>query len=495
MNKFYSFAIAAMALMCSVTAQAGDKFVVDGLQYEIMDDGSGVQVTKSTESSGYAGDITVPATVKNGNVTYKVVAVGKDAFRRCASIKSVTLPNTVQIIDGYAFNASSVEKVVLGEGVERIMDGAFAVVRSLAELSEIPASCLYIEDGAFSMTDKLTAFKVNADNPAYKSIDGALYTKSGKTLLAVPFGMDPSGFVVPEGTDSIASNVFNTFKTLEKITFSSTLKYIGLSAFTACNVMENTNDFPETLEVIGGSAFSSCYALKNLTVGPNVTTIGGYAFNGAVTPTEVHVGSKTSMGFNAFASNRSVIAKITIDAPEAANAKIPEFCFQYAQIEEIIIPEGYTAIDSRAFENNSKLKTIDLPATLATIGNMAFGNDKPEVIVSRGTVPPAFKYYTSYADQLIAPDCMATVKVYVPDAAVETYKADAMWSKFTNILPLSQYSGVQDVVADDAVKTVATESYYDLSGREVAPAAEKKGLYIVRTTYTDGSVKTAKKVF
>lgn len=493
MKKNLLFAIATAVLAGSVTAHAGDKFVVDGIQYEIMDDGSGVMVAPSTDRDGYTGNVTVPATVKNGNITYKVVGVGKNAFQWC-EVDTVILPNTVVLIEQYAFNASDVKKLDMGTGVEKIVDGALAVVKELEDLSEIPACCTEIQAGAFSMTNSLKEFKINPENPVYKVVDGCIYSKSGKTLYAVPFGMQPAELVIPEGCDSVANNACNTYMDLLKVTFPSTLKYVGVGAFTYCNQMVNTNDFPESLEVIGASAFSSCYKLKDLTIKPTVTLVGGMAFNNAVTPVEVHVGSQTVLGANAFSSGRSVISKVTFDTPEVTTV-VPTFAFQYSKVEEIILPEGYTEIEGRAFAQTSKCRKIDLPSTLTTMGVAPFEKDSVDTLISRAVTPPVYNNYNNPNYPLLNKTCWETVKVYVPDESIAAYKEANGFSDFTNILPLSQLAGIEDVIVEDIMKAVDSETYFDLSGRQVAPAVDKKGLYIVRTKYSDGTVKTGKRVF
>lgn len=94
--------------MFALSAPNADAFILDGISYELLEDGSGVYVSKCAQT----GDITVPATVKNGAVTYKVVAVGKNAFQY-SEATSVTLPSTVtELMDG-AFNASDIISINL----------------------------------------------------------------------------------------------------------------------------------------------------------------------------------------------------------------------------------------------------------------------------------------------------------------------------------------------------------------------------------------------
>lgn len=86
----------------------------------------------------------------------------------------------------------------------------------------------------------------------------------------------------------------------------------------------------------------------------------------------------------------------------------------------------------------------------------------------------------------------ATRWVWLFEGGIETlgvqsvYKYEGTVTEST-ITTLTVGSGVANAVAD---KEVASESYFDLSGRQVSAPAE--GFYIVKRTYTDGSVTTSK---
>ena len=82
----------------------------------------------------YTGDITIPATVENGGITYTVTSIGDRAFYRCSSLKSVTL----------------------GSGLETIGDYVFYGCRSLAEITcraTVPPVC---GPRSFDYVDKYT---------------------------------------------------------------------------------------------------------------------------------------------------------------------------------------------------------------------------------------------------------------------------------------------------------------------------------------------------
>ena len=77
--------------------------------------------------------------------------------------------------------------------------------------------------------------------------------------------------------------------------------------------------------------------------------------------------------------------------------------------------------------------------------------------------------------------------LYVPEEAIEAYKAAPEWKNFKNILPIKD--GVSDVTTDDA-QVVATE-YHDLAGRRLEAPAER-GITIRTDVYSDGTRRSAK---
>ncbi len=77
--------------------------------------------------------------------------------------------------------------------------------------------------------------------------------------------------------------------------------------------------------------------------------------------------------------------------------------------------------------------------------------------------------------------------LYVPEEAIEAYKAAPEWKEFKKILPIKD--GVDDVTADEA-QVVATE-YHDLYGRRLEAPAER-GITIRTDVYSDGTRRCTK---
>ena len=85
----------------------------------------------------------------SGSVTYKVTAIGTDAFRVNSTLTSITIPDGVTTIESYAFyDCKSLTNVIIPEGVTYIGNRAFSICTSLKSVS-LPASLTECGD-AFS---------------------------------------------------------------------------------------------------------------------------------------------------------------------------------------------------------------------------------------------------------------------------------------------------------------------------------------------------------
>ena len=70
-------------------------FEVDGLYYNIIDDGKAVEVTSPPASYYSDAVVTIPAAVTHGGTTYPVTGIGNSAFIYDDELTSVTIPNSV----------------------------------------------------------------------------------------------------------------------------------------------------------------------------------------------------------------------------------------------------------------------------------------------------------------------------------------------------------------------------------------------------------------
>ncbi len=136
-------------------AAVGDYFTADNagktIRYKVTkDDANGKEVEVTSLASGkYTGEITIPATVTDNDVTYNVTKIGQYAFADCSGLSSITIPSSVTSIKGWAFsNCRSLPTIIIPSSVTSIEDYAFYECSSLTSIT-IPSSVTSIDGSAF----------------------------------------------------------------------------------------------------------------------------------------------------------------------------------------------------------------------------------------------------------------------------------------------------------------------------------------------------------
>ena len=305
-----------------------------GMTYKLTDDESGYILT----GIGTCTDlIVVIPSVYNGKA---VVGIGSLAFMGCDSLTSISIPDSVTSIGYGAFmgcnllnyneynnayylgndnnkyvafikaKSEDVTSCSINANCKIIYCEAFSGYTSLTSII-IPGSVTSIGDWAFSGCSKLTSINVNENNKAYKSINGNLYSKDGKTFIQYATGKSDTSFVVPGSVTNIGEWAFLGCTSLISITIPDSVTSIGSSAFYNCTSLTSIT-IPDSVSSIGSSAFYNCSSLTSITIPDSVTSIGYEAFYNCTSLTSVTIpDSVTSIGYEAF-YNCSSLTSITI---------------------------------------------------------------------------------------------------------------------------------------------------------------------------------------
>ena len=199
-------------------------------------------------------DLVIPAIYEGLRVT----AIGDEAFYDCDGLTSVEIPDSVTEIGSRAFEkCSSLTSVVIGDSVTTIGNYAFSSCSNLTSV-EIPdsvttigerafQSCsnltsVVIGDGvttignfAFSSCSSLTNITVSADNTAYQSIDGNLYSKDGTILIQYATGKTATEFIIPDSVTTICEKAFYDCSSLTSVVIGDGVTTIGMQAFDYCS--------------------------------------------------------------------------------------------------------------------------------------------------------------------------------------------------------------------------------------------------------------------
>ena len=213
-----------------------------------------------------------------GEPVYGDDGMGHADYNDCAKITSITIPNSVTSIGERAFAyCESLTSVTIPNSMTSIGDYAFCVCTSLKSI-DIPDSVTNIGYSVFRFCMSLTSINVDTDNQNYKSIDGNLYSKDGKTLVHYAIGKKDTAFDIPEPVTDISSYAFYGCLSLTSITIPDSMISIGDSAFSGCMSLTSIK-IPNSIKSIGHSAFSECGLLTSIIIPDSVTNIADFAFS------------------------------------------------------------------------------------------------------------------------------------------------------------------------------------------------------------------------
>lgn len=177
--------------------KAGETKTVDGNKYKVTDAAKGKETVTYTGSEKKTDKVSVPSTIKIGETSYKVTAIGDNAFSGNTKLTSVTIPSSVTKIGKNAFKGcTKLKKVTIPKNVTSIGANAFYNCKKLTSVTFKGTKLTKIGDGAFQKCASL------------KSV------------------------TIPKSVTEIGKNAFNGCKKLSKVTFKGTkIKKIGKNAF------------------------------------------------------------------------------------------------------------------------------------------------------------------------------------------------------------------------------------------------------------------------
>jgi BspA type Leucine rich repeat region (6 copies) len=255
----------ALILSGALPAVVQAKFI-----YSTNADGVTVTITGYTGSDGV---VTIPDTI-NG---LPVVSVGNNAFARHPTLTSITIPDCVTNIGDWAFTAtdsySSLTNVLIGNNVNSIGRGAFHFCDKLTSI-KIPKSVISIGDGALSGCFGLKKITVDANNPAYSSVDAVLFNKSQTELVQFPGGK-AGNYTIPDSITNIGDYAMWNCPELTSIIIPEGVTSIKKEAFAACGNLISVT-IPSSVTNIEIWAFDSCVSLKGVYFHGNAPGHGEY---------------------------------------------------------------------------------------------------------------------------------------------------------------------------------------------------------------------------
>ena len=457
-----------------MTALPNDDFVVDGIYYRILSNNT-VEVTYGTYGNTYSGDVTIPASVSNGGATYMVTAIGDYAFRSSTGLTSVSMPETVTRIGYRAFYRcdSSFRSVTLPNSLIIIDDEAFASTWLKGTLI-VPNSVTTIGENAFgecSFTEiTLGSGLVEIGMFAF---DRNGYLRRVTCLALTPPLLPGFSYDLLEENVTLyvpyhslaayqANEDWARFGSIRQLTYDFMVNGLGYK-ITSMNTIEVSYcDHELSGEVIIPEVVYNYYigdSAGDFAGSYSVTGIGEFAFydmtlTGAVIPNTV-----IYIGDNAF--GESDLSSVTIGNSVTS---IGKYAFYLTPLTSVTIPNSVESIGLSAFEENWQLESVTIGSGVTTIGNYAFGYCSALTSVTCLATTPPNLAWENYNYNVFDQTTYANATLTVPANALRAYETTGGWNRFNKTVAMPIYDFVVDGIYYNITSDFSVEVTYGTYG-------------------------------
>ena len=457
-----------------------DEVVYESMTFVCLINGEGEKAAKNAtliKSATSTAYVSIPASVKTGDVSYLVTTIGQSAFNNSSKLVNLTLSENINSIEDNAFANCLNISVVTSMIKEPVgfNDNVFSAY----------TASLYVPEGTRAKYQAAKGWKnfatiLEGERNETTTEDGMtyIYATGDKTATLVKAASVDKDFTV-RGTfkvgevtytvTAIDKSVFKDKKTIVNLKIEENIKSIGANAFQNCVNLEKV-EVPSTVTEIGECAFDNCTRLSHIVsrvkstfpINKNVFAESIYPTAKLYVPTVTSADYKTTAGWENFrhilvgdmkevtqedityylvqGQNIATLVKASTSAAEVtipATVKDGEITYNVTDIgayafsgigslKKLTISEGVKSVGIGAFQNCSNLDKVVLPASLTSIGEFAFDKCNRLTLVRNDAQTPigisenVFSVYTG--------------KLNVPIGSGGQYRNADGWKLFSTIL-------------------------------------------------------------
>ena len=364
-------------IIASVCPCFGYDITNDNFSFNILSENEATVVLAKATIPSESTEMNIPSTVFHNGKNYTVTRIGERAINLFYTYFSITVPNTVQVIEDYGiascFHLYLIEfeegekPITIGRGVlnscgdleqavvyrqfiynENITTKPFAGKKKLDSVF-LGGSWHNISEREFAGCPELTYVSLHSD---IYSIGAYAFNNCPKFSEFVDGGYYDQGYDYMDKLREIGEYAFSG-TAMHNFTFSDSLTCIPNRLFYNCPSLRKVY-FPDSciIEKIGVGAFMNCTALESITIPTSIKTINDISFAGC-----------SSLKIFNILDGKEPIAFI--------NGNYTFENFQGTPIKELYIGRDFTG---DPFDENTALETITLGDEVTELPLYSFRN-------------------------------------------------------------------------------------------------------------------------
>jgi len=267
--------------------------------------------------------------------------IGPGAFSSCRALKSIHLPEGVEVIGENAFDGcTQINKLVIPESAKRIGANAFDGCLSLSEI-HMPESLSYLGKEAFRATPYLD----EKQQEEYVTEGGILVRYNGsEENVTIPSDLKLTG---------IAGGAFSQMKNLKSVHLPEGLVWISEDSFFECEQLEEI-DFPTSLKRVldGASSTNSLERSKWGTkqIEDHQCIVVGDIYIGSMLPEDGVLDIPPGKGIRRIEklliqSNYDFLGKVIL--PESVTEISPDIFSECTGLSEVVFPDSLSEEEAK----------------------------------------------------------------------------------------------------------------------------------------------------
>ncbi len=414
-----------------------------------------------------------------------VVRLGDYVFARCASLRSITIPDSV----------TDIGKEIVAEDVEIICSAGSAAAAWAASRTYSDYEYEINEEEGYSTITRYVGRDASVVIPS--EIGGMPVLEIGQKAFLGETGL--LRIELPDSVTRIGVSAFSGCEKLESVKLPEGLKEIGVEAFAGCRSLKSI-DLPESLDGINDAAFAGCSSLKSIRLPWGVKWIDGGAIpentlvqcyagtvaeayaQGYGNPIEYLVdalvdyeytiedGKCTITKYIGSATNADIPAKTIKGVPVTAigdsafrdcssltGISIPDSVTSIGDaafsgcisLTGINIPDGVTSIENNTFYKCKRLTNISIPDSVTSIGVEAFAECKSLMNISIPDSVTSIGYGAFYG-------CISLTSIRIPKGITEISGANVFGGTFGTF---SDCSSLMSIIIPDGVTRIGDGAF------------------------------------